>query len=969
MNYKRNFSLLWTFALLLILSVSAFASETSPETADLWADLSGDEIPTSLDGLDGIETTRTPSDLTSYNPATLSLGNVKLPIGKQAIELTLNESGLYELTYDYLQAAGMSVDTIDPSTLQMMHAGYNVSYEFSGDNDAIFESGESLVFYGQAFEGTRFDKLYSTDNIYWIWANGSASTVPSVPSAAGNTAVTTAPTTLIKDPENNFHRTYNFEWDEFEPDSWYWAYFFKTLPDTTVYTDSLTVELPNITSVGDAHISTEVISRSRVEYERTLSISTNGNDPASKTWRGSKEMVLTQTIPASTLTDTTTVQYVINNPEKDKIYVNSIQVDYTQGLNAIQDELIFNSETAGDFEFQVSRFATDNVNRIRVWDISDANAPVAIELSASDIVSDASGFTYNIGATSSADSTFIATTLDNLRIPISASPYTAVDLEPSTGSAEWVAVSHADFIPQANRLATHRENISGFSTHVIDIDHLFNQYAAGFHTPEAVRNYLRHGLQDWATPPQYLVLFGNGTLNPKLLECTGTACLSNIEYELEPNYIPTYLTFVDRAIGIAPSDFPFTLLTGDDLIPELAVGRITSNTVQESENTVDKILQHEANLNNQTPSTENLIFLADNTDGGGNFCFYNSLVQETLPTNFNQTDFCFDDYVPFGEIPSTTDKENIRNDVLTELTTNGALILNYRGHGSVGDWGGNIINMNAHRAEFQNQGLAGMILSADCLDGNFAWLGQSSLGQTFLALDQKRGSAAHWSASGLGYTTEHSKLQTGFYEGVFDNNLYRIGDAINYSKIEYFNAGYDSSEMFSFILQGDPAMPIQRIPTETGFIAGPLAEVPNHIQQSPPGESITYNVTITNLGTDTDTFTVSIGDDSNGWESSLSQTTVGPLAPGETVTVQVTVVIPEDAILFDANVTTVTVTSETDADSDFDFILSSTAVDSESSAVSLSHLDASVSPANATLIGVLVTMTIITAFAYKRKWS
>jgi hypothetical protein len=36
--------------------------------------------------------------------------------------------------------------------------------------------------------------------------------------------------------------------------------------------------------------------------------------------------------------------------------------------------------------------------------------------------------------------------------------------------------------------------------------------------------------------------------------------------------------------------------------------------------------------------------------------------------------------------------------------------------------------------------------------------------------------------------------------------LVAIGDAANYAKVKYYQLGQDKSEMYSFTLQGDPAM-------------------------------------------------------------------------------------------------------------------------------------------------------------------
>jgi hypothetical protein len=108
-----------------------------------------------------------------------------------------------------------------------------------------------------------------------------------------------------------------------------------------------------------------------------------------------------------------------------------------------------------------------------------------------------------------------------------------------------------------------------------------------------------------------------------------------------------------------------------------------------------------------------------------------------------------------------------------------------------------------------------VILSADCLDGYFTYAGIPGLGETYLKLNAdpvlgSRGTAAHWSSTGLGTTFEHTALMLGFYEGLYEQGYTTIGDAIDYAKLVYYLGGYQVAELYSFLLQGDPAMPLFR---------------------------------------------------------------------------------------------------------------------------------------------------------------
>ena len=76
------------------------------------------------------------------------------------------------------------------------------------------------------------------------------------------------------------------------------------------------------------------------------------------------------------------------------------------------------------------------------------------------------------------------------------------------------------------------------------------------------------------------------------------------------------------------------------------------------------------------------------------------------------------------------------------------------------------------------------------------------------------------------------------------------------------------------------------------------------------GDTITYTLTVTNLGNVADTFDLALG--SFDFPTSLGMAEVGSLDPGASATFEVVVEIPADAAPADFDAVTVTVTSQTD---------------------------------------------------------
>ncbi|NJN54789.1 MAG: hypothetical protein HC804_08580 [Anaerolineae bacterium] len=214
-------------------------------------------------------------------------------------------------------------------------------------------------------------------------------------------------------------------------------------------------------------------------------------------------------------------------------------------------------------------------------------------------------------------------------------------------------------------------------------------------------------------------------------------------------------------------------------------------------------------------------------------------VANHVPGSFTKTHLC---------LGSATypDVDSLRAAMFPAISA-GAHVVNYRGHGSVGRWASEPIMDTVDTIYWNNTNKPTIILSADCLDAHFAWPGFPGLAETFVRYDfanNRHGSAAQWSSTGLGFTSEHTVLHAGFYDGVFAQYAQTIGGAIEYAKLNYFQLGLDESELYTFLLHGDPAMTLywapEPPPTPTPTHTPTLTNTP------PPGASLTPTPTLTN---------------------------------------------------------------------------------------------------------------------------
>jgi uncharacterized repeat protein (TIGR01451 family) len=303
---------------------------------------------------------------------------------------------------------------------------------------------------------------------------------------------------------------------------------------------------------------------------------------------------------------------------------------------------------------------------------------------------------------------------------------------------------------------------------------------------------MMHGLATWQLPPAYLLLVGDATIDPHMVTWSA------------PQYLMTDLPFVDRYQGQIPSDHTFSMLVGADILPDIAVGRITAQTPAHVTAVVNKIIAYDQNQLFPAGWMNDVIFLSDDTDAGGNFCLENQAISDYIPDSFDKFQLCLPDN------PTSGDADNLRTQLFNHTNITGTLLLNYRGHGSINTWASSPIILDpSHVNSWNNPTKPVVALTGDCLDGFFAYPIQEGLGETFLRAAGK-GTAAHWSSSGLGLSSEHSVLVEGYYGALFLEGLTTIGDSTNYAKILYDQYGGHQSLLYSFVLEGDPAMHVMR---------------------------------------------------------------------------------------------------------------------------------------------------------------
>ena len=368
---------------------------------------------------------------------------------------------------------------------------------------------------------------------------------------------------------------------------------------------------------------------------------------------------------------------------------------------------------------------------------------------------------------------------------------------PSSNRADFMVISHPDFLAQAVRLANHKQGINRFTEpKVIDIMDVYREFSGGAIDPAALRNFFVYARSEWGFSPDYVVFLGKGNYNYKGIKTS------------EPEYIP-----VAEGGGECEEDFFAVLDSGKnpykDLVsPGIFIGRLPCTRMDQATHMIDKIIDFEDPKTADFGAWRNRGVLVNDDDTQGvkeddsHFDHVNS--SEELGKMINRTRPDIDvrkvnlfEY-PFNELRF---KPEAKAALLSEIN-NGASFVNYFGHGSSSLWADEQILNSDALSGLHNYKQYPLISSFSCSVGRFDGPGEVSLSEN-MVLAQQSGAIAAISATREAWAPNNQTLAVNFYSAMFDGAHAGIsfGEAYSSAKIQ---TGDDNSKRYA--LFGDPSL-------------------------------------------------------------------------------------------------------------------------------------------------------------------
>ncbi len=617
------------------------------------------------------------------------------------IKIKVDSTGIYALTGDDLENAGIDISQIEVSSLRLYSGGglplsesladtnaswmHQVALKVCDGGDGVFDRADSLIFYGLGWRDwadlydphlshTSFYKsFYCSYNCYWLTWGGSfgepANRMLSrrLPECSGCSYF--EPQVF----EERIHR----ERDLFEmfsvraEDGWYWYYLRPGSP----FTDTFRIPSPDVGFPARLRIRVASWAQNQCsgDYFR-VQCHLNGTRVMDVSWSAPLiDRNIKDLDTLITLSSSGQQQIVIENRQSmgppyghlgicDRLILAWYEIFYMRRFEADNGSLYFDApDTAGYVKYHLSGFTVpiylfDVTDQFDVEELTGFEAdPGSFEVTFFDTLS---GYRRR----------YAAVTSSAMLKPMEIEKVLITNIRYSPTKA-YCVVTHRDLIDAARTIADFRDG------EVVSLDEIYNEFGWGLPDATAIRDFLRW--RYWHGPLSWVLLLGDATWDLKGRR--GQATYKNYVPSYERRYLPpvgdTYNTddwfaYLEPSWRESLADFP-----------TVALSRLPAISPEDAQALVERTLAYEANP--EPGMWQATVILVADDDRVGSSCdgirhtdYAEELADKGMPLLFRQVKIYLTEYEP----EATGDKTAAKNDFIANLNR-GALITNFVGHG------------------------------------------------------------------------------------------------------------------------------------------------------------------------------------------------------------------------------------------------------------------------------------------------
>ncbi len=733
-------------------------------------------------------------------------GNYWYNPNKNYFKIYLKNKGVYRITFDQLVASGVPIQGGVPSdALEIVNDGNSIPIDVVDGGDGTFSSGDYFQFVGNPPTPTQYStmNIYNNSNVYWF-------------SYQSDTLA--ARYQLTDGYPNNYQSTINYTLKKlhFEKDSIYEQLGHSgTLNIDHWYWDKITGSNGNVDyAFSDRfdYLSSFIDTTHYLKVKINMTgMNTNSCSPDHKVYVSLNQKYIGSTTWDDQTNKTFEKQVYISSDSIPLFYTGNLLTVETKGEscnpNSQNDELRMNwydleyyryNRTFGDHYDFISPPNSSGKIRFWVWQWTEDNMKIYIPSKNKCI------YNPKIVNNSDKDVQFVDTVTNETEYFCNSNKYflspdsiigaVHSDLRNPGNGADYIIITHSDFTDAANRLKNLREisypdtNITDPRILVVDINQIYDEFSYGLLNPQALQDFVKYAFETWTAPaPVYIVLFGDMSHDYRHLLTSS-----------RPNFIPS-LPFYANTYGEAQSDNLIVDVAGNDLVPDLAIGRMSCETPTEADILMDKLENYPEDVGKDWK--QDVMLAASGLSAEDELSFKFNFYSNRLADNY---------LIPNGIHPSRVyhfpanaeDSLFIGGGLkIRQEIDEGVVLGNYYGHGGGYQW--DLTFTNDDIAALNNPGRLPVILSVTCYTAHFD--DQDVFGEQFNKLPGK-GSIGFFGNTVLTYWPLGAVIDEEIFKEIFNNKNYTIGRALLYAKNQIGGSGYNGQQITLLTYLGDPGL-------------------------------------------------------------------------------------------------------------------------------------------------------------------
>lgn len=748
-----------------------------------------------------------------------------------------NETGVYQLTYDDLSSLGVAMGSLQKANIRIFgHRGGMLPEDnsvpriddlkeqaifISGSQTGSFGQSDYILFYGESPNQWTFDPvekvfnhqlhLYSTETCYFLTTNNGAGKRLASQGSLAETQTHTV--TTFQD----------YAYHERELDNligsgriWFGEVFDATL------SREFTFDFPGLILNEPARLKSYVAARS-TENSSFLVKAGNGQMPQAvnriflANYNGPHANISVDSMwfnPAQA--DQIKVTMTYNRPVAgSRGWLNYLALNVTRQLRFTGHQMAFrNVDVMG--VGHIAQYNMGNAtNQLKVWDVTDPFEVTEQQFSLS-------GNTLQFRQTADVLREYIVFDGASYKKATIIGPVANQNLHAMQPS-DMIIIVPEFLIGEAQRLADFRTQHDGLSVAVVTTAQINNEFSSGSADIGAIRNFVKmfyDRAETEAQMPRYLLLFGNGTIDNRDLLGFGGNPIPTFQSVNSLQHDRSYMT--DDFYGLLDD----TEGQDADGSLDIGIGRLPVRTLEEAKTVVDKIIRYDQRIPGMDPQQENLqnigvvsnyadwrnlvVLIADDQDNNTHIRDSETLagIMENQFPLFNVDKIYLDAYQQVTLAGGARYPD--ANQAINERVNQGALLINYIGHGGIMGLAHERIVTFEDIATWNNYYNMPVFMTATCEFSSFDHPNPDDVtAGVRIFMKPDGGAAALFTTTRLAWSGPNLTLNRNFMQVAFERDTegdyYRMGDLIRLAKVNS-SGQLEHWRIRNFVLLGDPSM-------------------------------------------------------------------------------------------------------------------------------------------------------------------